>query len=118
MQSTEAIQVHKEILKQLGGNKFLVMTGSKNLLYSATENNFLSMKLTANKLKAQYLKITLDSTDTYTMEFTKVVKQYEKIGNIKFCVKETPVVLYSISGVYNDMLQSIFTKQTGLNTHL
>lgn len=115
MQTTQT-EVHKIILQQLGGNKFLVMTGSKNLGYSSQENNYLSMKLTANKLKAQYLKIVLNADDTYTMIFSKVKKEYEKIGNFKFCTNETTIIIKEINGVYCDTLQETFTENTGLFT--
>jgi hypothetical protein len=100
-------QVHIEILRQLGGNKFLAMTGAKNLVYSEKENNYLLMKLTRNLSGAQYLKITLTVWDTYTMVFSKV---NSKTGEIK-TVKE-------IENVYCDELQSIFSKVTGLYTRL
>ena len=48
--------VAMEILKQLGGNKFLAMTGAKNLAY---DDNSLNMKLPKNMSQANYLKITL-----------------------------------------------------------
>ena len=45
MTTTEnEVQVYKEILNQLGGNRFLAMTGSKNLLYSSENPNWLSMR--------------------------------------------------------------------------
>jgi len=104
---TTQTQTHIEILRQLGGNKFLAMTGTKNLVYSAKENNYLLMKLTKNLSGAQYLKITLTVWDTYTMVFSKV---NSKTGEIK-TVKE-------IKNVYCDELQSVFSKVTGLYTRL
>lgn len=112
-------KVHEIILQQLGGRKFLVMTGSKNLLYGK-ENNFLSMHLTRNKLGAQYLRITLTPMDVYKMEFSKTVRKYETIPgtNKKFCVDEKLVIIKTIEPVYDDMLQELFTQETGLYTHL
>ena len=52
------------ILEQLGGNKFLAMTGAKNLL---ADGNTLRMTLPKNRSKANRLYITLDPDDTYTM---------------------------------------------------
>lgn len=92
-----------EILKQLGGNKFLVMTGSKNLV---STGEGLRMTLTRNKIGAKYLDITLTSLDLYLMKFYSVDKDL----NLK--------VKAEFDGIYNDMLQSIFTKVTGLNTSL
>ena len=61
--------VAMEILKQLGGNRFLAMTGAKQLTY---DDNSLNMKLSKNMSQANYLKITLNSLDTYDIRFYKV----------------------------------------------
>ena len=98
------MEIAKTILSQLGGNKFIAMTGSKNL---GAGENYLSMHLTRNAAKAKYLKITLDPSDTYTMEFYSMkTKTFEKVTKAKF------------EGVYCDQLQSIFTEVTGLYTSL
>lgn len=112
-------QVHEIILHQLGGRRFLAMTGSKNLLYSAKENNWLSMHLTKNKSKAHYLKIILTPMDTYTMVFSKSVKKYETMPNGKrWLISETLEIVETVENVYDDMLQDVFTDRTGLYTHL
>lgn len=110
--------VHGEILRQLGGNKFLVMTGSKHLTYSAKENNYLQMHLTRNKIGAKWLKIVLMPSDTYTMIFSTSKKTFETIGGRKFCIDEKQVILQTIEGLYNDQLAETFTEITGLYTHL
>ena len=92
-----------EILKQLGGNKFLVMTGSKNLSFD--KDYSLNMRLTRNKLSAQWLKIRLNGLDLYDFTFTKLVKN-------------TLVTVKTVENVYNDQLQKVFTSNTGLYTHL
>lgn len=97
------MQVANTILQQLGGNKFLVMTGSKNLV--GMENG-LKMNLTRNKAKAKWLIVTLNSMDTYDMQFVSMDKSYNTVTKAKF------------EGVYSDMLQSIFTEATGLYTSL
>lgn len=96
-------EVASEILNQLGGNKFLVMTGVKNL---QADDHSLNMKLTTNKIKAQYLKITLTVMDTYTVKFYSVDKYFNH------------TVKKEVTGVYADMLRSIFTEVTGLHTSL
>ena len=120
MNTQSTATVHKIILEQLGGRQFLMMTGSKNLLYSEKENNFLSMHLTRNKIGAQYLKITLTPMDVYKMEFSKTVKKYETLpmSKKKICVDEKLVIIKTIEPVYDDQLQSVFTEVTGLYTHL
>lgn len=99
-------QAH-EILEQLGGRKFLAMTGSKNLAYD-NGGRTLQMHLTRNNAKAKYLRITLEANDTYTMVFSKPTGMYG--------MDLQEVAKYE--GVYNDMLQTLFTKVTGLQTTL
>ena len=96
------MEVANTILQQLGGNKFKVMTGSKNFRY---DHDCLTMDLTRNKLNAKWLTITLEANDTYTMLFQAVTRKgiFQKA---------------EIKGVYADMLQSVFTQQTGLYTSL
>jgi len=94
------LEVATEILNQLGGKRFLVMTGTKNLM---GDTNSLSMHLTRNKMKAKNLKIELMGNDTYTMTFSTMLG-FEHI------------IIETITGVYNDMLQNIFTSKTGLYT--
>ena len=102
--TTEAKNYHvaKEILNQLGGNRFAVMTGSKN--FGAGENK-LSMQLTRNRSGANYLTIKLTPMDLYTMEFVSI-----RAG--KRIVKKV------VEDVYNDMLTKIFEDITGLYTRL
>tara|TARA_R110000787_G_scaffold217183_2_gene326064 strand:- start:1339 stop:1641 length:303 start_codon:yes stop_codon:yes gene_type:complete len=96
------LTVAKTILSQLGGNKFIAMTGAKNL---AGDENSLSMRIGRNSSNSNYLKITLNSLDTYDLKFSRIVKY-----------QETKVQEYS--NVYNEMLTDIFTKHTGMYTSL
>ena len=100
--NTNKMEVANEILRQLGGNKFKVMTGSKNFRGDA---NSVTMDLTRNKLGAKWLTVKLEGDDTYTMTFQSFRKFEVKLKA-------------EIKGVYCDMLQSIFTEQTGLYTSL
>lgn len=101
-------EVANEILSQLGGNRFITMTGSKYFIYGENKEHepYLKMQLTRNKLKARYLIITLNRMDLYDMKFTTV----DKIKNM--------IILKEYNNVYNDILQSVFTEATGLYTHL
>lgn len=93
-----------EILKQLGGSRFIAMTGSKNFVSGSST---LTMKLAKNKSDAGYLKIHLTSFDLYDMSFFKVnTRDY------------LPFVVTEVSNVYAEDLQSIFTDITGLYTRL
>lgn len=96
------MEVANTIIAQLGGNKFKVMTGSKNFRGDA---NSVTMDLTRNKLGAKWLTVRLEGDDTYTMIFQSFRKFEVKLKA-------------EIKGIYCDMLQSIFTEQTGLYTSL
>ena len=95
--------VAKTILEQLGGNKFVAMTGAKNFM--GFENG-LVMKIGRNSSNSNYLKITLNSMDTYDMEFAKLTRMGEKKS------------VRMVYNVYNDMLASVFTEHTGMYTKL
>ena len=95
--------VAKTILEQLGGNKFRVMTGAKAFLGFS---NGLQMKIGRNSSNSNYLKITLNSMDTYDMEFAKLTRMGEKKSVTEY------------NNIYNDMLQEQFTAHTGMYTSL
>ena len=106
--ATSSLPVAKTILAQLGGNKFIAMTGSKNFVGDDTS---LSMKLTRNKAKATHLKITLTPMDTYDVEFLKITNP---TARNKFQGKRAVVVKHE--DIYFDSLQELFTDVTGLYT--
>lgn len=113
---------YQDILQQIGGNKFLAMTGSKVKYYGYDKNGYvyLMFQLSKNKSKAQFLKIQLNSKDLYNMEFSRVKKtlnkEYSAIG-IKIYDEEIKNVKI-IKDVYCDQLQEIFTEVTGMYTRL
>jgi hypothetical protein len=88
------------ILQQLGGNRFIAMTGAKNFGFYGN-----TLKFQIPNRKARYVTITLDDSDTYTMTFKKLVRV-------------DLVTVAEHTGVYDDMLQSTFTEVTGLYTSL
>ena len=96
--------IAKEILNQLGNNKFLTMTDAKNLL---AHEAGLSFKLPARFAKdnINYVKITLNSLDLYDIE-------YGQVKGFEYKVKKTT------DSIYNDMLVRDFETTTGLNTSL
>ena len=94
----------KQLLQQLGGNKFIAMTGAKNLAFDKAKNT-LHMKIGRNAKGVNHLRIKLTGADLYDMEFLQV-----RAGNVKVKAKE--------KGVYNDQLQKMFTKHTGMYTSL
>lgn len=102
------------IYNQLGGNKFVVMTGSKNFL---DDGNTLRMALAKNASKANRLWITLEADDTYTMRFFKYTAPRYSTKTYTFSDEKITEVR-TIKGVYCDMLQELFTEVTGLYTRL
>ena len=95
--------VANEIYRQLGGNRFRVMTGAKNMV--STENG-IRMRIGRNKTNANYMEVVLNSMDLYDITFAKVTR----MGEMK-SVK-------TYDNVYNDMLVSLFESHTGMYTTL
>lgn len=99
--------IAQTILEQIGGRRFAVMTGSKNF---TDLGNGLLMSLVKNTTSANRLEIIYDEvTDLYNMRF------YRKTFSKKtFESKTKDIAKYE--GVYFDMLEYIFTEETGLYT--
>jgi hypothetical protein len=95
--------VPTEILRQMGGNRFIAMTGAKDFLGSKDSLMFELPRLAKNK--ANKVRVTLSENDTYRVEFFRMKRfDFEKISEH--------------SEVYCDMLTELFTNQTGLQTRL
>ena len=95
--------IARTILDQLGGHKFRVMTGAKNLL---DHGDALSMRLDRNSSNSNHLKISLNSMDLYDVRFSKWTKKFEEKS-----VKE-------YNNVYADSLVELFESHTGMYTKL
>ena len=109
-----SMSVADTILEQLGGHKFVVMTGSSHFV---SDKNTLRMKLAKNKSKANKLDITLNWDDTYTMRFYKYTAPRLNKKTFEY-VDEKVVEVELFEGVYADMLQELFTQVTGMYTRL
>jgi len=92
------------ILHQLGGRKFIAMTGASNFVKDE-QTKTMSFKIGRNSSGANFIKIRLTSMDVYEMTFIKFRGIEMKI--IKTC-----------ENLYNDMLEQVFTSVTGLNTRI
>ena len=106
--------VANTILSQMGGSRFIAMTGSNNFI---SDGNTLRMSLTKNRNRVNRLWITLNDDDTYTMRFFnyRAPRFNSKTGTFSDEKISRETV---ISGVYCDMLQDIFTRITGMYTKL
>ena len=95
--------VANEIYRTLGGNRFRVMTGAKNMV---SFEKGIGMKIGRNKTNANYMEIVLNDLDLYDVTFAKVTK----MGEMKS--------VRTYDNVYNDMLVSLFETHTGMYTSL
>lgn len=114
--NSENLNVASIILEQLGGNKFLAMTGAKDL--TAVEKG-LVFRLPASFAKdgINRVEITLDPTDTYTLGFHKFgPKPSLKALLAGKTQQDTMIREYVL--ITADNLQRTFTLATGLNTSL
>ena len=103
--SLEMKVIAMEILNQLGGNRFVAMTGAKNFVYSEKKPELTFQIGSGAKNRIKYVKITLNSMDLYDVEFFKIFS-----NDIK--------TVATVNGIYNDQLQEVFTRHTGFYTHL
>lgn len=87
------------ILTQLGGNRFLAMTGAKNLVGS---QDALTFKMPRNPAGVKHVRVALTALDLYTVEV---------FGN-------AAVPRDSATHVYADGLRAAFTRLTGFDTSL
>ena len=99
--------VAHEILRQLGGQRFVTMTGATNLVGS---KDALSFRLPLNFAKngINGVRIKLDATDTYTVQFLKVGRAPE----------HRLTVVDAIDSIYADTLAEVFRSHTGLETRM
>lgn len=93
-------EIATTIIDQLGGKRFIFMTGVRNLINTG---NGVIMQLPRNASGAKYFKVTLNAWDLYDVEFYSV-------RGVDIKVKR------ELSGVYADQLDSIFENTTGLFT--
>jgi hypothetical protein len=88
------------ILNQLGGGRFVAMTGAKNFGIMSGERGIAFTIPTHKGIRG--VRIYLNSMDTYDIHFLN--RNFE--------------VVKKCEGIYNDQLQEIFTRETGLYTSL
>lgn len=106
------MNVTQTILAQLGGNRFIAMTGAKNFVSSETG---LSFQLPAHFAKKKIIgvRITLQPDDLYRVEFFAKAKR-DPILKVSVGVD----LVEAYDGIYADTLRWLFTDVTGLETRL
>ena len=90
-------EIATTILMQLGGGKAIAMAGITN---SLAIDNGLQFSFKGSR-KVNKCVVKLDAMDTYTFELWKITKTVVK-------------KVYSLDGVYEDMLIELFESETGL----
>jgi hypothetical protein len=98
------VNIATNILEQLGGKRFIAMTGACCL---ADYGDALSFKLPGRFAlgSINFVKIRLNAVDLYDLEF----------GEIRGTSYR---VLEALSDIDCERLQPVFTDVTGLDTHL
>lgn len=98
---------HKEIantiLAQLGGSRFIIMTGAKNLIFLNEKRGGLQFSLKAKKINK--VRIILNDNDLYDIEFGFYASR-----------KFTYSVVKSVENIGAEQLVNIFEETTGLFT--
>jgi hypothetical protein len=96
--------VASTILQQLGGRRFVVMTGASGFAYGEDQLTFrLPARMTRHRASA--MRIVLQPCDAYRLELLKVVRYRVETVDVR-------------EGVYVDQLRDVFTDMTGLHTAL
>lgn len=97
------MSVSQTIFEQLGGKRFQLMTGARELVGSV---DGLQFKIGKNSSKATHVNIYYDDAeDLYLVQFWKMTPK-------------RMTLLKEYHGVYNDQLTGLFTEVTGLYTNL
>ena len=104
MTTNESQTIATEILNQLGGGRFIAMTGAKMFTHDGASLRFRLPSRFARE-GINFVKVTLTAADDYTVEFGKV-------WGINYRMIATQ------TGIYADTLRAAFTQATGLDCTL
>lgn len=99
----------KTILTQLGGGRFVAMTGAKNFVCAGQKVCF---KIGRNCKNVNYVTVEYNAgIDLYTMKF-EAVRLSHKTWEV------SRKVIAEFDRVYFDQMKEIFTSSTGMATRL
>ena len=104
------------ILQQLGGrNRLQAMIGARDI-YSDDNGLSLVFKfMQGAKNKANYLKITLADSDTYTVKFVRITRKKDPTFGVYMPVAED---VSEFELIYCDQLIELIEAETGLFLHM
>lgn len=104
MRMTEEMEIATRIYQQLGGQRFRVMTGARNMSYGGRALRF-ALPGTMTKGGVNRVTIELNDSDTYDVTFYRLRKN--EIHS-----------QHTVKGIYCDMLLDIIKEATGLAVKL
>jgi hypothetical protein len=99
------IQVAQTILRQLGGNRFIAMTGARAIVATGDGLKFSIPMRTKNRSNLVIVKLT--PMDDYIVRFERCVQPWT-----------TSTLISEHEMVYTDNLRDVFESETGLATSL
>lgn len=118
MEKEQRKEIAQTIISQLGGKRFMLMTGVKQFFM---EECGVSFKLGKNKSKARHVRIEYDyGRDLYNVVFGRE----KRTKNKELSMPGLPMWDYSYeelertNGVYFDMLEEMFENYTGMYLRL
>ena len=101
-QTNNKMKTAQTIINQLGGNKFIVMTGAKNFV--AGDSMLMFSIGRGAKSGINKIKIQLNNNDLYNVFF--------------FNTKKAEYTVSNFENVYTEDLTPLFTIETGFRTSL
>lgn len=106
--------IASSIMQQLGGSKFKAMTGCKDV-YAI--DNGLQFKLPSRfaKKSINCVQIKLNGNDLYDVSFIAITNRKDPKFGVRMPFAKD---VSKFEDIYCDQLQEIFTRETGLDTHL
>jgi|GraSoiStandDraft_1057264.scaffolds.fasta_scaffold503352_1 hypothetical protein len=104
METNNTLTVANEILAQLGGSRFMTMTGAHSFVGDA---NSLTFCIRKNRSKASMMRVTLLGDDTYRVEAFRIASQNYTVNTVA-----------SHDGIQAETLAPVFTLITGQEVRL
>jgi len=109
----DTLAIARTILMQLGGKRFIAMTGASSFssgMFEAGPGLSFRLPTKSTKDRIMGVRIVLTPADLYTVEFLRLGKDAEGLTAVEVVSKS--------EGVYCDMLADVFEEATGLYTSL
>lgn len=102
-------QIAETILHQLGGRRFITMTGARNfLVLSAPAGISFHIPGTMAKGRSNRVRITLNGSDLYDVTFGRETNS--KLSGVSY------KVVSEFNGIHAENLAKLFEEETGLYT--